>query len=70
MKQFDILIRSVIFIIAFVGIFYIVPKIIIPDVIQEFKKVFGKQPGQRIEMTTYKKKKKLWDTRSTIDIKM
>ena len=37
MKRLDILVRTVLFIIVFAGVFYIVPKIMIPDVIKDFK---------------------------------
>jgi hypothetical protein len=68
MKWLEILVHTIVFIIAFAGIFYVIPKVIIPDVIQEIKKVFYKHSGQRIEVATgYKKKKKLWDTQNTYD---
>jgi hypothetical protein len=71
MKWLDITVRTVVFVIAFTGVFYIIPKVMISDIIQEFRKVFGKQPEQkkRVEMSVYKKKKKLWDTRSIFNIK-
>lgn len=70
MKWLDIVVRTVVFVIAFVGVFYIVPKIIIPDVIKMFKEVFKKQPEQRIEVVAcYKGKKKIWDNGNTFDVK-
>lgn len=70
MKWIDIVIKTVVFITAFIGVFYLIPNKIIPDVIEEFKKVFRKQPVEKIEVIAgYKGKKRLWDTRSTFDIK-
>jgi hypothetical protein len=66
MKLLDTIVRSVVFIIAFWGFGYLVPKIIIPDIIRDFKRYFPK-PQKRVEIAAYKKKKKLWDTRSTFD---
>lgn len=69
MKLLDIIVRSGLFLIILFIVFYVIPKIMIPDVIKEFKKVFGKQPEQQIEVVAgYKGKKKLWDKKSTIDI--
>lgn len=73
MQTLDLIVRLGIGIIVLGIIIYVIPKIMIPDIIQEFKKTFKKpqRPIKRIEMTVYnKRKKKLWDTRSVIDTKV
>jgi hypothetical protein len=62
----DIIVRTVVLAIAIWGFGYLVPKIIIPDVIRDFKRYVLK-PQMRIEMVVYKGKKKLWDNRSTFN---
>jgi hypothetical protein len=63
----DIIVRIVVLTIAVWGFGYLVPKIIIPDVIRDFKRYFPKPQKKRIEMAAYKGKKKLWDNRSTFN---
>ena len=43
MKYLDIIVRTIILIIFLAEIFYIIPKVMIPDIIKEFKKVFVEQ---------------------------
>jgi len=43
MKYLDIIVRTIILIIFLAEIFYIIPKVMIPDIIEEFRKVFGKE---------------------------
>jgi len=40
MKYLDIIVRTIILIIFLAEIFYIIPKVMIPDIIREFKNVF------------------------------
>ena len=40
MKQLDIIVRTIILIIFLAEILYIIPKVMIPDIIREFKNVF------------------------------
>jgi hypothetical protein len=40
MNQLDIILRTIILIIFLAEIFYIIPKVMIPDIIREFKNVF------------------------------
>lgn len=42
MKYLDIIVRTIILIIFLAEIFYI-PKVMIPDIIEEFRKAFGKE---------------------------
>ena len=42
MKYLDIIVRTIILIIFLAEIFYI-PKVMIPDIIEAFRKVFGKE---------------------------
>ena len=43
MNQLDIIVRTIILIIFLAEIFYIIPKVMIPDIIEEFRKAFGKE---------------------------
>ena len=73
MQTLDLIVRLGIGIIVLGLSVYVIPKIVIPDIIQEFKKTFKKpqRPIKRIEIMAYdKRKKKLWDTRSVIDTKV
>ena len=63
----DLAVRTLVFVVVFIVVFLVIPKVMIPDIIQEFKKVFGQKKPMRIEMTAYKGKRKLWDTRSTFN---
>ena len=49
MKYLDIIVRTIILIIFLAEIFYIIPKVMIPDIIEEFKKAFGKENNNLIE---------------------
>lgn len=40
MKYLDIIVRTIILIIFLAEIFYIIPKVMIPDIIREFENVF------------------------------
>lgn len=40
MKYLDIIVRTIILIIFLAEIFYVIPKVMIPDIIREFKNVF------------------------------
>jgi hypothetical protein len=40
MKYLDTIVRTIILIIFLAEIFYIIPKVMIPDIIREFKNVF------------------------------
>jgi len=43
MKYLDIIVRTIILIIFLAEIFYIIPKVMIPDIIEEFRKTFGRE---------------------------
>jgi hypothetical protein len=50
MKYLDIIIRTIILIIFLAEIFYIIPKVMIPDIIEEFRKAFGKENNNITEI--------------------
>ena len=50
MKYLDIIVRTIILIIFLAEIFYIIPKVMIPDIIEEFRKVFGKENNNITEI--------------------
>jgi len=58
MKYLDIIVRTIILIIFTAEIFYIIPKVMIPDIIKEFKKVFVEQSTVNNNSTTKIKSKK------------
>jgi len=49
MKYLDIIVRTIILIIFLAEIFYI-PKVMIPDIIEEFRKAFGKENNNITEI--------------------
>lgn len=60
----DIITRTLVFIIAFWGFGYLVPKIIIPDIIRDFKRFWKAKPKvEEIE----KEKQQLNNNQITID---
>lgn len=50
MKYLDIIVRTIILIIFLAEIFYIIPKVMIPDIIEKFRKVFGKENNNITEI--------------------
>ena len=50
MKYLDIIVRTIILIIFLAEIFYIIPKVMIPDIIAEFRKAFGKENNNITEI--------------------
>lgn len=50
MKYLDIILRTIILIIFLAEIFYIIPKVMIPDIIEEFRKAFGKENNNITEI--------------------
>jgi len=50
MKYLDIIVRTIILIIFLAEIFYIIPKVMIPDIIEEFRKAFGKENNNITEI--------------------
>jgi len=50
MKYLDIIVRTIILIIFLAEIFYIIPKVMIPDTIEEFRKAFGKENNNITEI--------------------
>lgn len=59
MKYLDIIVRTIILIIFLAEIFYIIPKVMIPDIINEFKKVFVEQSTVNNNSTTKIKSKNI-----------
>lgn len=59
MKYLDIIVRTIILIIFLAEIFYIIPKVMIPDIIKEFKKVFVEQSTVNNNSTTKIKSKNI-----------
>jgi hypothetical protein len=59
MKYLDIIIRTIILIIFLAEIFYIIPKVMIPNIIKEFKKVFVEQSTVNNNSTTKIKSKNI-----------
>ena len=50
MKYLDIIVRTIILIIFLAEIFYIIPKVMIPDIIEEFRKAFAKENNNITEI--------------------
>ena len=59
MKYLDIIVRTIILIIFLAEIYYIIPKVMIPDIINEFKKVFVEQSTVNNNSTTKIKSKNI-----------
>lgn len=59
MKYLDIIVRTIILIIFLAEIFYIIPKVMIPDIIEEFRKAFVEQSTVNNNSTTKIKSKNI-----------
>jgi len=58
MKYLDIIVRTIILIIFLAEIFYIIPKVMIPDIIEEFRKAFGKENNNITERVLFEDRQK------------